>query len=210
VTAEEEEALRRALAQLSAAWKVPCDPSQAEQLARYVALLLLWTARINLTAADSPLQLATDHLPDSFALASRLADPAAVIDVGSGGGLPAIPLAVLRPALRVQLVEPIAKKVAFLRTAVRELALGQRMSIDARRAEGIADEKPGSFDVAISRATLTPPAWIALGSRLVRPGGRVFALLGSATPLADATLEARFRQAYLGGRRWLVELERTA
>src|SRR5436190_1727343 len=96
-----------------------------------------------------------------------------VADVGSGGGLPAIPLAVLCPNLHFQLLEPVAKKTAFLRTAVRELGLGERVTVTAKRAETIA---PAEFDVAMSRATLPPPEWIQLATQLVRPGGRIFVL----------------------------------
>lgn len=199
--------LRAELGRLSATWGVPCDTAQGELIDRYVALLLLWSARINLTAADSAKVLAADHLPDAFALASRLPEAGTVIDVGSGGGLPAIPLALLRPTLQIQLAEPIAKKVAFLRTAVRELGLAGRLTIHAGRAEAVA-AAGGLFDVAISRATLPPPAWVALAAGLVRPGGRVFALLADNMPLPEVTLRETHRQAYLNGRRWLVELQR--
>ena len=142
---------RRAVAALAATWQVGIDGDRADQLLRYCDLLLTWSARINLTAAPSVEALLEVHLPDAFALASRLADAAAVVDVGSGGGLPAIPLAVLRPLLTVELCEPIAKKGAFLRTAIRELGLEGRVRVTAGRGEQIAAARPASFDVAISR-----------------------------------------------------------
>ena len=91
--------------------------------------------------------LVGEHFPDAFALARKLEQPARVIDVGSGGGLPAIPLALLRPRLAITLVEPIAKKAAFLRTAIRELGLGDRVSVHVGRGEAVAKETPRAFDV---------------------------------------------------------------
>ena len=186
---------------MAAAWRLSCDADQIAALSSYAELLLRWSARINLTAAESIDQLIADHFPDAFALARRLEQPAGAIDVGSGGGLPAIPLALLRPGLRVELCEPIAKKAAFLRTAIRELGLGGRASVRAVRGETVARETPRAFDVAFSRATLAPDRWLALGTRLVRPGGRLFAL----TP-ADALPEHRDRDIYFDGRRALIEV----
>jgi 16S rRNA (guanine527-N7)-methyltransferase len=128
-----------------------------------------------------------------------------VIDVGSGGGLPAIPLALLRPELAFELCEPIAKKAAFLRTALRELDLGGRATVRTARGETVAKEiekgGPRAFDVAISRATLAPEKWLALGRRLVRPGGRVFVLT---TPEVLPALGDR--DVYDDGRHALIEV----
>jgi 16S rRNA (guanine527-N7)-methyltransferase len=207
--AESEEVFAAALGREASSWSVPCDPAQVEAMRRYASLLLTWSARINLTAAVSAEELASEHLPDAFALASRLRDAgaASAIDVGSGGGLPALPLAVLCPELTLQLVEPIAKKSAFLRTAVRELELGGRITVERRRAQEIT---PASFDVALSRATFPPRTWLPLAAGIVRPGGRVF-LLASATGDWSAlppSLTVTGQWPYSNGRRWLVELVR--
>jgi 16S rRNA (guanine527-N7)-methyltransferase len=191
-------ALVRAMA---TAWPVACDDAQVGALSSYAGSLLRWNERINLTAARSVDQLIAEHFPDAFALARRLDRPARVIDVGSGGGLPAIPLALLRPGLTVELCEPIAKKVAFLRTAIRELDLGGRVSVHVARGEAIARQLPRAFDVAISRATLAPEKWLVLAARLVRPGGRLFALAA-----ADALPTLIDRDVYFGGRRALIEV----
>src|SRR5262245_38257511 len=161
---------------MAAAWNLACDDGQVAALSSYGDSLLRWNARINLTAARSIDQLVAEHFVDAFALARRLAGPARLVDVGSGGGLPAIPLALLRPGLTVAMCEPIAKKAAFLRTAIRELGLGGRVSVRLARGEAVARLAPRTFDAAASRATLAPEAWLALAGRLVRPGGRLFAL----------------------------------
>jgi 16S rRNA (guanine527-N7)-methyltransferase len=186
---------------LAVAWKVPCADEQLDALGRYGESLLRWNAHINLTAARSIDALVSEHFIDAFALARRLDRQARVVDVGSGGGLPAIPLALLRPSLAVELVEPIAKKAAFLRTAIRELGLGDRLAVRVTRGETLATEQPRSFDAGISRATLAPEKWLVLAARLVRPGGRVFALT-----TADALPDRANREVYLDGRRALVEV----
>ncbi len=200
---------RAALARLAETWAVGCDEAQGEALARFGTLLLTWNAHINLTGASSLDDLAGEHLPDSFALASRFGDglPARAVDVGSGGGLPALPLALLHPALTLRLVEPIAKKAAFLRTATRELGLRDRVTVHVGRAEALG---AGDFDAAFSRATFAPELWASIGAPLVRPGGRVFLLaaMTAADIAAPPSLLETFRRSYLEDRRVLVELAR--
>jgi 16S rRNA (guanine527-N7)-methyltransferase len=199
----------RYLAALSAEWGVPCTEDQRDALWQYASLLLRWNARINLTGATLVETLVAEHFPDSFAVASVLQGPVDVVDVGSGGGLPAIPLAILREGLTLRLVEPIAKKVAFLRTAVRELGLAGRVAVDARRAEALVAEVPASFSAAVSRATLAPPVWLGLGVDLVRPGGRVLVLASEPSGLgAVSGVEQELAKSYLGGRRWLLVFRR--
>jgi len=201
-----------ALRSLSGDWGVPAVPAQAEALVRYAELLIRWNQRINLTGAKSVGAVIAEHYPDAYALARRLDQPARLVDVGSGGGLPALPLALLRPGLVISLCEPIAKKAAFLRTAIRELELNDRVVLETRRGEELAEELSESpagpltamdlrrFDAAASRATFAPEAWLALGRRLVRPGGRVFVLTVPGTAIPGAT------DIYGDGRRALVEV----
>ncbi len=187
---------RAELDRLAADWHVELAEAEAAPLVRFAELLMEWNARINLTGAKTVGGLIADHLPDAFAVASVLKEPADVVDVGSGGGLPAIPLALLRPTLRLTLVEPLAKKAAFLRTAVRELGLGARAEVQACRADGLAQ---GAFDVAMSRATFAPPVWLTVARGLVHPAGRILVLTvpGSAIPGRRLT--------YHQGRRELIE-----
>jgi 16S rRNA (guanine527-N7)-methyltransferase len=200
------------LRSLSAGWGVRVEPAQAESLLLYADLLIRWNQKINLTGAKSIGAVVAEHYPDAYALARRLDQPARLVDVGSGGGLPALPLALLRPSLVIRLCEPIAKKAAFLRTAIRELKLADRVALEARRGEELADElaaRPAGplltatsqpFDVATSRATFAPEAWLALGRRLVRPAGRVFVLTVPGTAIAGNT------DIYGDGRRALIEV----
>jgi 16S rRNA (guanine527-N7)-methyltransferase len=201
------EAFGGALVRQAATWSVPCEPAQIDAITRYASLLLTWTARINLTGAVSLEDLSREHLPDAFALTSRLSDAGNVqaVDVGSGGGLPALPLAILCPNLVLRLLEPVAKKAAFLRTAIRELGLGERVTVDPRRAQALV---PATFDVALSRATLPPRSWLPLAVDLVRPGGRVFLLASAAADWSSPPprLTSSGQWPYMEDRRWLVEL----
>ncbi len=182
-----------------------------DSLLAFFELLLVWSERINLTAARSIEVLATEHLPDALVLAARLAlrpeRDERIVDVGSGGGLPAIPLALLRPSSRLTLVEATGKKVAFLHAAARALGLTDRLVVEHRRLEsGQAEAK---FDVAISRAMLPPPEWLALGAQLVPVGGTVFSLGSQALPGTlpagmELVHEVRYRD-----HRWLAELKRS-
>ena len=196
---------RAALHSLSAEWSSHADAGQIASLLQFAELLIRWNQSINLTGARSIGAVVTEHYPDAFALAKRLDRPARLVDVGSGGGLPALPLALLRPGLVIRLCEPIAKKAAFLRTAIRELKVSDRVALETRRGEEIADELAASgspgFDVAVSRATFAPEDWLVLGRRLVRPGGRVFVLTVPATTMEGAT------DIYANGTRALIEVQ---
>ncbi|MES1158004.1 MAG: RsmG family class I SAM-dependent methyltransferase, partial [Haliangium ochraceum] len=98
--------------------------------------------------------------------------------------------------LRLTLVEPLSKKVAFLRTATRELGLTS-VTVQGTRAEELP---AGAYDVAVSRATFPPAEWVTVARRLVRAGGRIFVLTVPATDLPGR------RTTYLDGRRTLIEV----
>lgn len=191
-----ETGARAALEVLAAEWRTRLDEARASRLLQFGELLMAWNARINLTGAHSLDDLIAEHLPDAFALARAVEGPADLVDVGSGGGLPALPLAILRPELRVTMVEPLAKKLAFLRTATRELELAS-VSVKAGRAEALP---AGGYDVAVSRATFAPADWVSVARRLVRPGGRIMVLTVPATELPGR------RTTYQGNRRTLIEV----
>lgn len=153
------------------------DGPTLEGLARYVDLLHTWNARINLTGARSPEEIVREQLPDSFALARVVPSGTRLVDVGSGGGLPAVPFAVLRRDVQLTLTEPRSRRRAFLTTALRELGLTAALRPD--RAE---DLPGGAFDGASARAVLPPPEWWVAGKRLVVPGGAVYFFLSSEAP----------------------------
>jgi 16S rRNA (guanine527-N7)-methyltransferase len=140
------------------------DAAARPAISRWLELLREWNARIDLTAARSDDELHDLMLADAVLLAKHVPDRARVVDVGSGAGAPGLALALLRPDLKMTLVEPLAKRVSFLRTVVGTLG---RTDIAIAREKGDATAaRAEAFDVAISRATLPPPAWVPLGLRL--------------------------------------------
>jgi 16S rRNA (guanine527-N7)-methyltransferase len=206
--AEEDQALGK-LQRLAEEWQVPLSPGSMAALLSYGRLLLQWNERINLTGAKSLAELIDDHFPDAFAIAKHIGGKATVVDVGSGGGLPALPLALTAPQISVLLVEPIRKKVAFLRTAIRASGLSDRVSLVAERWESALPGDPVPADVAISRATFHPEEWLKRGWSLVRPGGRVLVLSAQPWLRVPEHLEPDGLQSYAGGTRWLLSFRRS-
>jgi 16S rRNA (guanine527-N7)-methyltransferase len=151
--------------------------SALESLERYADRLLAWNQKVNLTAITDPVGLAEKHLVDSLALLPELSGAATLLDVGSGAGLPGIPLAIALPSLSVTCCDTVAKKVAFVKAISAEL--GIRVRGVAARAGG-EPEREGlpRADVVVSRAFADPERWLPLGARYLSPGGRVLAMLG--------------------------------
>ncbi len=144
--------------------RVGVDAALQPIVARWLELLREWNKRMDLTAARDEDELHDLMLADAAILASHIEEGLRVVDVGSGAGAPGLALALLRPDLNVTLVEPLAKRVAFLRTVVGTLAT-KNVTIHREKGDATA-ARAERFDVAISRATLAPPAWIPLGLRL--------------------------------------------
>lgn len=164
----------------SAACGVMLDPTVAARLLRYLDELLKWNQKVNLTAVRDRTEALELHLIDSLAVLGDLGPGATLLDLGAGGGLPGIPLKLVRPELEVTLVDAVAKKVGFLKAAGATLGLKGFKAIHAR-AEG-APEKEGlpRADIVISRAFMDLPDWVPLGSKYVAEQGRLVAMLGQA------------------------------
>ena len=152
------------------------DPALAEPLARYLALLLRWNTTYNLTAVRDPREMVTKHLLDSLAMAPFVASVATLADLGTGPGLPGIPLAITIPGLRVTLVESNGKKARFMREALRTLGLGNA-EVAESRIEAL--DRPGEFSAITARALATLPQILALGGHLLAPGGVLLAMKGA-------------------------------
>ena len=144
------------------------------RLLQYLALLAKWNRIYNLTAIREPSKLVSHHLLDSLAVLPHLEGPS-VVDVGSGAGLPGIPLAVAKPEWRFALLDSNHKKAAFLRQAVLELNL-ENAQVVTDRAE---HWRPiPSFDVVISRAFSDLPSFVETARHLCRSGGVMAAMKG--------------------------------
>jgi 16S rRNA (guanine527-N7)-methyltransferase len=149
------------------------DGAEAKLLA-YLALLDKWNRVYNLTAVRDAERMVSHHLLDSLAVAPFFQGKTA-LDVGSGGGLPGIPLAIVRPELQVTLIDSIAKKTAFLLQAKAELGLGN-LSVVTGRVEDYRPEV--RFDVITSRAFSDLKEFVKLTRHLLKPGGRWLAMKG--------------------------------
>lgn len=179
------------------------DDAQKRAFSTYLDLLRTWNARLDLTAAKTDEAMMDLLVTDAQVLAAHVARRARVVDVGAGAGAPGLPLAILRPDLEVTLVEPLQKRAAFLRTVIGSIARTD-VRILPVRGESL-DE--GMFDEAVSRATLPPPEWLALGLRLVRPRGRVWILLArEELPAPNPTVEVVYGEEK---RRLLVGYDRS-
>jgi len=160
--------------QAAAAAGATLDARTLGDIATWLELLQQWNARIDLTAARTDDELVDLMLADALVLAPRLPADARVVDVGTGAGAPGLALALLRPDLRVTLVEPLGKRAAFLRTVIGAV---ERAGVAIERVRGEALEGRRAWDVAVSRATLGPKAWLDLAVTLAAPGGSAWVLL---------------------------------
>jgi len=171
--------LRRALLAEVSAVGITLSTDQISVLSKYLALVSRWRRRARLTAVADPIDAARVHIADSL-LVLRAGVPAgaSLIDVGSGAGLPGIPLKVARPDLDLTLLEPEARRAAFLEVAATELSLLLRVVV--ARAEDAAKEPSlrEQFDVAAARAVAPLPAVCELTLPFVRAGGKTVLLKG--------------------------------
>ena len=148
----------------------------AAKLAAYLALLAKWNRTYNLTAIREPERMVTHHALDSLAIVPALPSRAIrVLDVGSGGGLPGIPIAIARPDAEVVMIDSSGKKATFLAQAAIELPLANASSV-ASRVEDYAPARP--FDVVVSRAFADLATFARLARKHVAPDGALYAMKG--------------------------------
>ena len=186
--------------------------SLAPPLLAYLALLAKWNRTYNLTSVREPREMLRKHLLDSLAMHPHV-DDGPLADLGAGPGLPGIPLAIARPALRVTLVDSNGKMSRFQREAVRALGLDNVRVVQAR-AENVAE--PGAYRLLTARALDRLAGIIAVGGHLLAPGGRLLALKGQRPdaeiaelpPGWTATAVHELHVPGLGGQRHLVEVTR--
>lgn len=143
-----------------------------QKLLTFRDLLLKWNKVYNLTALRDPVQAISHHLLDSLVILPHI-DTGNFLDVGSGGGLPGIPLAIVRPELAVTLVDTVQKKATFLRQVVIELGLKNAAVHHAR-----VEEMSGQYAQISSRAFAELALFVSLTRHLLAPGGRWLAMKG--------------------------------
>ena len=153
---------------------LPVEADTRDRLLRFLEELLRWNRRVNLTAITDPLAALRQHLLDSLSVVPHLRGPS-LLDVGSGGGLPGLPLAIVRPDLAVHSVESRQKKVSFQRHAAAVLGLGN-FRAEAARVEAMVAVYPQ----VISRAFASLARFVELAGPRVAPGGELLAMKGHA------------------------------
>jgi len=156
---------------------VALSDRQAEQLLAYGTLMLKWNKVYNLTAVRDPAGVMTHHLLDSLAAVAPLqrewAGKGKLLDVGSGGGLPGVVIAIMRPDIEVSCLDAVAKKAAFVQQVAAELELPNLRGLHAR-VESLA----GSYEVISSRAFASLPDFFNGSVHLLAPGGVWLAMKG--------------------------------
>ena len=157
--------------------KLDLADDQVEKLLDYLALLNKWNSVYNLTSVRNPMQMVTLHLLDSLAAVPAFAGAKNVLDVGAGGGLPGMVLAISRPDMKVSMIDTVHKKTAFLNQVKAELGLSN-VTVYTKRVEQL--EVKTKFDVITSRAFADLSDFVNWSGHLLQEGGRFIALKGTA------------------------------
>lgn len=191
------------------------NEKQHEQLLDYLALLVKWNSVYNLTSVRDPMQMATLHLLDSLAAVPAFTGARNVLDVGAGGGLPGIVLAIAMPDTKVSLIDTVHKKTAFLKQVKAELGLANATVYTSKVQEVTV---PAKFDVITSRAFADLSDFVEWSGQLLEEGGKFIALKGVAPPEERERLPAPWkitdlqpiRVPGLDAERHLVFIEKSA
>jgi 16S rRNA (guanine527-N7)-methyltransferase len=189
------------------------DAAQQEKLLAYVALLAKWNKTYNLTAVREPERMIGLHILDSLSLLPFLTNTKSLLDVGCGGGLPGICVAIGMPSLEVVMLDSLQKKTTFVRQAIGELGL-TNASVECQRVENFQPTR--NFDVVTSRAFAELAEFVKGASHLVASGGRMLAMKGVHPHDEIARLPGDVRVAdvvtldvpHIEGQRHLVILEK--
>jgi 16S rRNA (guanine527-N7)-methyltransferase len=158
---------------------IEIDEGVSAQFSVHASELIRWNRKINLTAITNPRDIAIKHFLDSLAPARFMPDEARLLDIGSGGGFPGIPLKIVKSSLSVLMIDSVRKKVNFLKHVLRILNLENIEALQIR-AQNLAQE-PGSansFDVIISRALSDLNPFVKSAVALLAPQGTIIAMKG--------------------------------
>lgn len=213
--------MRERLRDAAAALGLTPTPAQLDRLLAYAALLERWSTVYNLTALREPERILSHHLLDCLAAVPPLARHAGsralkVLDVGSGAGLPGVVIAIMAPDWALTCVDPVAKKIAFIRQAGAELGLSNLRAVHAR-VEALGPDA-GRFDLIISRAFASLSDFVLKSSAVIADGGVWIAMksrpapaeLSALPPAVDLFHVEQLRVPYLDAQRCLVWMRRQA
>jgi len=170
---------------------IEIDLPTADRFAIHASALMLWGQKTNLTTIRDPVEVAVKHYLDSLAPVARIPRGARVLDAGSGGGFPGIPLKIANPSLSVTLIDASRKKISFLKQILRTLEL---TAIEAIQGRFEALSPPPVFDVVVSRAVSDLSTFLRMAAPLLAEDGMLitFKTKSAATemaPLVDSSEE---------------------
>ncbi|HSO66788.1 MAG TPA: 16S rRNA (guanine(527)-N(7))-methyltransferase RsmG [Desulfatirhabdiaceae bacterium] len=154
-------------------------PHQADQFAVYAEELLTWNRKINITTITDPIEIAIKHFVDSIIPGQLISANDSVLDIGSGGGFPGIPIKILLPSIQMTLLDASRKRVNFQRQIIRLLNL-ENISAHEARAEALHRHADfcGQFDVIISRAFSSLPQFLKIALPFIKNQGKILAMKG--------------------------------
>jgi 16S rRNA (guanine527-N7)-methyltransferase len=191
---------------------IDLDESQLGVLWRYGVMLRERNEQVNLTSVTTPEGILTVHMLDSLTLVPHLGDAKRIVDVGTGGGFPGIPLAVACPQRKFTLIDGTQKKIRFVAESIEALDIRNAHAI-AARGESYPGEK--NFDVVVARAVGNLADLLHNAGPLLAPGGRLLAMKGKSPEDEVAALPRGWRTEItklvvpgLDAERHLVSLKR--
>lgn len=167
--------------------QVDMNHDQAVQFSRYAQILQQWNKKINLTSITDPTEIAVKHFLDSVAPSACIPQQGILLDIGTGGGFPGVPLKILRPRQSMVLIDGVRKKINFVKQVLRELHLDNIEAIQAR-AEDLSRHHRKTkqfFDIIVSRALADVDVLLKLAAPLLKPEGRLVVYKGSQTAASN-------------------------
>jgi 16S rRNA (guanine527-N7)-methyltransferase len=187
------ERAKEILARGSAELGLSLTAAELGKLYAFAAELKKWGRKINLTAIKDDEEIAVKHFLDSFTLLKVVGAKGHLLDIGSGGGFPAIPLKIAHHELHVVSVDAVEKKIIFQRQAARLLGLHNFEALHAR-AEELAAHHAGKFDWVVSRAFTDIPTFVKIALPLIKDEGLIVAMKGRGGKDEAASAKASLRE----------------
>lgn len=183
------------VAQETQSMQLPLSKQELDSFEVYAAELKKWNSKVNLTAITKDKEIAIKHFVDSLSLVPYLTADDRLLDIGSGAGLPIIPLKIIRPEISMVSVDAVAKKIHFQRHVIRILGLKNIEAIHSR-IEELHKTHCHSFSVITSRAFTRLDRFVALAAPLLSEGGVLIAMKGEQ---ADGEIAASDDLVHAGG-----------
>lgn len=170
---------RNLLRREAAACDIDLTDKSLALLGTFASEMVVWNQKVNLTAITDPVEVIEKHILDSLMPALHLRDTASVLDIGTGGGLPGIPLKIFMPTLKMTMIDGSRKKISFVKYIIRQLGI---VAAEAKhiRAEELASMAAYQqvYDVVICRAVTSIEKFMVLGTPFLNKGGVMIAMKG--------------------------------